>query len=230
MQTVSELYRSILNDRRHTKEVKAVIGGVEYGKDKIVSCSTSGGLFSDSTLSVGGCVSREIDLSLRNPGEIPRMAEIRLYVRLVLDDQASEWLPKGVFYIDTRSKTYDNVLSLHGYDAMMKAEQTWLTSEYDTEHWPMPMPDAVTDIAGRLGVAVDSRTVINPSYEVEYPVDYTIREALSYIAGAHAGNWYMTEEGKLRLVTLYELPPETNYLVTEHGDAITFGGVRILVG
>ena len=40
----------------------------------------------------------------------------------------------------------------------------------------------------------------------------------------------MTGEGRLYLVPLVSIPPETNYLVTEYGDAITFGGDRILVG
>ena len=40
----------------------------------------------------------------------------------------------------------------------------------------------------------------------------------------------MTPVGKLRLVLLNSLPKETNYLVDNGGNAITFGGDRILVG
>jgi hypothetical protein len=45
----------------------------------------------------------------------------------------------------------------------------------------------------------------------------------------YVGAFIMTDEGKLRLVSILELPPETNYLIDEVGDAITFGGDRILV-
>jgi hypothetical protein len=56
---------------------------------------------------------------------------------------------------------------------------------------------------------------------------------LCAIAAAHGGNWVITDEGKLRLIPLGSAPAETNNLVTEHGDTITFGegkeGVSILV-
>ena len=97
----------------------------------------------------------------------------------------------------------------------------------------MPAATAVADIAARMGVAVDSRTVLDASFPMQYPVDddgdMTMREALGRIAVANAGNWIITDEGKLLLVGLNSMPKETNYLVTENGSAITFGGVRILV-
>ena len=37
-------------------------------------------------------------------------------------------------------------------------------------------------------------------------------------------------ERRLLIKPSLSAPPETNYLVTEYGDPITFGGVRILVG
>ena len=155
-------------------------------------------------------------------------------MRLVLGEQVSEWIPKGVFFFSTRkTDRITGVLSVHGYDAMLKAEETWLDSSYDAETWPMPAATAVADIAARMGVAVDSRTVLDAAFPVQYPVDdegdMTMREALGRIAVANAGNWIITDEGKLLLVGLNSMPEETNYLVTETGSAITFGGVRILV-
>jgi hypothetical protein len=45
----------------------------------------------------------------------------------------------------------------------------------------------------------------------------------------YVGSFIMTETGLLRLVSITELPEETNYLINNAGDAITFGGDRILV-
>ena len=232
MQTTSDLYKSLLQNPDHEKEIKMVIAGVEYGMDNIVSCSTSGGLFSEP--GIGNCASRQIDLEVFPVGTIPRQAKIQAFVRLVYGEQASEWIPKGVFFISTRKRNkLTGTLTITGYDAMLKAEQTWLTSDYDTETWPMTQTDAVADIAGRIGVAVDSRTVLSEEYPVEYPVgengDLTMREVLSGIAVSNAGNWIITDAGKLRLVGYGDIPKETNLLVTEHGDAILFGGVRIIV-
>ena len=234
MHSVSDLWRMLLASPGHRKEVKLVIEGVTYGEDKIVdgSLRIDGGLYSD--FGIGNCCARQIDFEIYPQGTIPRQAKIEVYVRLVLGEQVSEWIPKGVFFFSTRkTDRITGVLSVHGYDAMLKAEETWLDSSYDTETWPMPAATAVADIAARMGVAVDSRTVLDAAFPVQYPVDdkgdMTMREALGHIAVANAGNWTITDDGKLLLVGLNSMPAETHYLITETGSAITFGGVRILV-
>lgn len=234
MHTVSDLWQQMLADPAHAVEAKLKIAGVEYGEDQIVrkSLMVYGGLY--STFGIGNCSARQIDFEIIPKGDIPRQAKIEIYVRLVLGEQASEWIPKGVFYFATRkTDRKTGILSVHGYDAMLKAEETWLDSSYDAETWPMPAATAVNDIATRMGVAVDSRTQLDAAFPVQYPVDsegdMTMREALGRIAVANAGNWIITDEGELLLVGLNSMPAETNHLITEGGSAITFGGVRILV-
>lgn len=234
MHKVSNLFLTLLADKNHRVETKLSIAGVEYSQADIVrdSLRVYGGLY--STFGIGNCSARQIDFEIIPKGDIPRQAEIKVYARLVSGEQVSEWIPKGVFYFATRkTDRKTGVLSVHGYDAMLKAEETWLDSSYDAETWPMPVWTAVNDIAARMGVAVDNRTQLNAAFPVQYPVDdggdMTMREALGRIAVANAGNWIITDEGKLLLVGLNSMPKETNHLVTETGSAITFGGVRILV-
>ena len=234
MHSVSDLYLSLLADKNHRVETKLSIAGVEYSQADIVrdSLRVYGGLY--STFGIGNCCARQIEFEIMPKGEIARQAEIKVFARLASGEQVSEWIPKGVFYFATRkTDRKTGVLSVHGYDSMLKAEQTWLDSSYDAETWPMPVWTAVNDIAARMGVAVDSRTQLNAAFPVQYPVadegDMTMREALGRIAVANAGNWIITDEGKLLLVGLNSMPKETNHLVTETGSAITFGGVRILV-
>ncbi len=227
MQTVSALYQQIMSGE-HYAERKINIAGTDYGEDTIVSLTTTGGLFADGTLSVGSAVSREINLSLWNVSTtIPKMAKLIPYYRLSNGTQTSEWIQKGVYYIDTRSVD-SGLLTIHGYDDMLKAEQIW-TPDQSLE-FPMPMTQAANIIADIMGVEIDARTVLNSAYTVDYPAnDYTLRDVLRYIAAAHGGNWIMSDAGELWLVGLNTLPPETNYLCDEDGDWITFGGDRILV-
>lgn len=228
MQAVSALWKTI-SATYHQTEYKVTVGDTEYDKSSIVGLSLSSGLFSGRTLAVGCCVSAQIDLTLQDVQSVPRNAEVKVYVRLTDGTQASEWLPYGVYYIDTRETAPESgTLTLHCYDAMLKAEQTFVT-EGDTGAWPRTMTAVVASICTRMGVELDSRTALNSTYTVEYPNDYTMREILGYIAAAHGGCWIMTPAGKLRLVTLGELPAESNSLVTEAGEAITFGGVSIHV-
>ena len=210
-------------------ESKVEIAGVEHDEERIFSLSTNAALFAEGTVSIGGCVAKEIDLAVMPKGEIPRMAEIKVYVRPVAEGVETEWLQKGVFFIDTRQEDkVTGVLTIHGYDAMLKAEQTYL-AEGDTGEWPRSMQTVVNEIAQRMGVEVDPRTGIDSSYMVEYPNDLTMREVLGYIAVAHAGNWIITDAGKLRLVGLTNAVKTTDYLMDEDGYAITFGGVRIVL-
>ena len=234
MHTVSDHWQQMLADPAHAVEAKLKIAGVEYGEDKIVrkSLMVYGGLY--STFGIGNCCARQIEFEIYPQGDIPRQAKIEVFMRLVLGEQVSEWIPKGVFFFSTRkTDRVTGVLSVHGYDAMLKAEEIWLDSSYDAKTWPMPAATAVADIAARMGVEVDSRTVLDEAFPMQYPVDdkgdMTMREALGRIAVANAGNWTITDEGKLLLVGLNSMPAETHYLITETGSAITFGGVRILV-
>lgn len=234
MQTTSTLHKAILRDDRHRKEHKVVIAGVTYGEPEILSLRTFGGAFREPD--IGNCAARQIDLTLRRPlGTIPKQAEIRVYTRLVLDSRSAEWLPKGVFYISTRkTDKLTGTLAIHGYDAMRKAGDVWLTEDYTLDSWPMSQPAVVEDIAYRMGVEIDSRTKLSDGFPVGYPVDengdMTMEDILEGIAVSNAGNWVMSDEGKLLLLRFGDIPPETWYLVDEYGDAILLGGDRILVG
>lgn len=229
MLTTSELYQTLLHMDGTTKEVRAVISGETYGEDRIVSMSTSANLFAEDTMGIGGAVAKEIDIVVRAPGNIPRMAKIVPSFRLVNGAQSSEWIQKGIYYISSRSvDSVSGVVTIHGYDDMLKTEQIWEPDQSLT--FPMTMAAAAQEIADLMGVTIDPRTVVSTAYMVDYPAnDYTLRDVLRYIAAAHAGNWIMTDAGQLRLVTFGEIPAGTHYLVTQAGSAITFGGVRILV-
>lgn len=213
MHTTSDLYKTLLHNQNHEKEIKLNIAGVEYGMGNIISCSTSGGIFSEP--GIGNCTSRQIQLEIFPIEEIPRQAQIQIFVRLVLSEQISEWIPKGVFFISTREKNkLTGALKITGYDAMLKTEQTWLTADYATNVWPMSQADAVADIASRISVEIDSRTVLSADFPVEYPVgengDLTMREVLGYIATSNAGNWIITDDGKLRLIGYADTPAEND--------------------
>ena len=201
---------------------KVVIAGVEYGHEDIRSASIERPLF--DTLSIGNACEGEMKIVFRPKEDIPRMAEIIPYV-----DVGNGWEQLGVFYTDQRTLASYGIVTLLAYDSMLKADTVWEPNQDLT--FPMTMPNAVNEIAKLMGITVDSRTVLNSAYSIDYPAnDYTLRDVLKYIAAAHGGNWMITRNDQLLLVPLNgATPAETNYLVTEDGNAITFGGVRILV-
>lgn len=237
MQEVSARYQELLTGS-HTKESRLLVDGAAYGESTIIkgSLKTAVALFAGDTPAVGGAVAGEISVQLLGvaSSSVARMAELRPQVRLVGDSgEPSEWVAQGVYNVDKRSyNKQTGVLTLHGYDKMLATEQ-WYAGSVGT--------GGVTDITivnrvcTQVGITLDSETdsffsASGKNYKVTKPRNYTCRELLQAIAGWYGGNWCMTPVGKLRLVLLNSLPKETNYLVDNGGNAITFGGDRILVG
>lgn len=203
-----------------------------YGS-QIFSLKTSSQMFGNDP-EIGRAIAQEIELQMLQPaGDLPPMAQIVPYVRACTDTQQSEWLQQGVFYIDTRETTvsYDGlqILTLHGFDAMLMTEQEYSSTSID---WPATDVNVVREIASKIGVTIDSRTedLMTGGYTYPLPTGYTLREMLGYIAAAYLGCFIITETGQLRLVSLLELPSDTALLVDSIGDYITFGGDRIKVG
>lgn len=233
MQTTSALYQSIISGDNHWFETRLVIEGAgTFGETDLFSISTSHQMFHGSP-TIGSAVAGEIQIKMAYPQSvsIPTMARLMPQVRVCNATQHSEWIAQGIYYIDTRERTKNNdglnILTIHGYDAMLRAEQMY-AGRITGNSTDIQM---VNEIAYQMGVSVDARTtaLMTNAYTIPLPTGYSYREVLGYIASMYVGCFIMSDEGKLRLVSLLELPHETNYLIDQIGNAITFGGDRILV-
>lgn len=223
-QTTTSIWDELVFSNNVRTEFAFEVNGVWYGPESEIEHSVNRELYND--FGFGNATIASLTLSLI-ADDIERGATIKRYVRLVSGDTVSEWRPGGVFFTNRRTED-DGHWTVQAFDAMRKAETVWEPDQ--SLSFPLPMPDAVDEFARIMGVEIDERTTLNASYTIDYPAnDYTIRNELQYIAAAHAGNWIITNEGKLLLVPLLSIPAETSNLVTERGAAITFGGVRIIV-
>lgn len=200
----SSLYKSILSSS-HRFEVRVDIDNASYGMDTLTSLRTSRTAFGSGSPALGLAPAGEISLSLyADSADIPRMAELRPYVRAVNDIQQSEWIPQGVYYIDTREvDSVSGLLTIHGYDAMLMAEKAYPSTTHD---WPYPDLDVVNEIATAIGVPLDPRTtaLMTAAHRIPLPAQYTMRETLQYIAALYGGSFVITDEGKLRLLCLWD--------------------------
>lgn len=211
-------------------------GGAESGfrEDMLVNIKTQHDLFKDGKPQVGSAISAEIKITMIAPyGDIPRRARLTLFTRATNGIDTSEWIQHGLYFIDTRKQSKDSrgydLLTLTGYDAMLLADVSWPSD--DKNNYPMLDIDMVKFIADQMGISVDRRTIekMTRGYVFPLPVGYSMREVLGMIASAYGGNFIITGNGELRLVSLNEIPPESRYLIDEDGYRITFGGVHIKV-
>ena len=224
MQRTNSLYKQILANPSHKKIVKVDIAGTTYVEEgELFSCIPSFNLFSKNALGVGGVCSSKLELEILPKGTIPKMALIEPYVAVTDGTQTSDYLPYGKFYIyhrDIDEETGHMIIT--AFDAMIKAEQTAYTSVPAS----LAMDDIVDDFCTRMGVTLDSGTIVSHTMTCGFDSTLTMREYLGYIAVAHAGNWTITEEGKLKLVDAFVTD---SLLINEDGKVILFGGVGIYV-
>lgn len=224
----------------HITETRVDINGASYygfdGNRGLWELSTSPALFDE--MSVGNCYSAQLNMTLVNPDNIPTMSKIEIYVRLKNDSRTTDWVRKGVYYIDTREwDAQHEFLTITGYDAMLMLDQPYITSG-SVGTWPKTDVATVNDICARVGLTLDSRVaaMLNKGYLVQMPMAATdgsgdtLREVLGWIGAMYAGNWCISDDGELRLVPLVPTEePEMGLLATESGSPILFGSTRILV-
>lgn len=261
MQNTSAIYNEIISEPNHWFECALAIGesgrlideigevlifgntailvdsgGAEtaFREEVLMSMSTKHSVFNEQYPTVGSAVSGEIDVAMIRPaGDIPKMARIVPFVRVTDGERHSEWLQKGVYYIDTRETSHNSngldILTIHGYDAMLKFEMNYPSDSVN--NYPMLDTDMVQFLANSINISVDPRTWerMTEAYEFPLPVGYSSREVLGAIAASYGGNFVMSDEGQLLLIRLSDLPRETNFLVTESGDVIIFGNDKIVV-
>ena len=237
MITTSALYNSIYAGP-HTHEVKLNIAGRDYGMDTLASLKTSLAPFGTGAPAIGLAPAAEITASLYlDSASVPRMARLQPYVRIVSTDdptQVSEWLPQGTFYVDTRESDSSGVLTLHGYDSILKADRT---APYSSLNWPAVDIDAVNEICTILGLTLDARTtaLMTSGFRINLPSQYTMRETLKYIAALYGGSFILTPSNTLLLLPLWQRGNTADHDLTSSDRTLTLSpafpactGVRFL--
>lgn len=225
MQTVPSNWNSIYAGD-HAVEFKAVINNKTYTYGQIKSAQVTKSMM--DKLTIGQAPSAMLDMVFQPDGAIPAAAEIECYIRLTdYGSSATDWIPFGTFYIDTRSIDSFGWMTITAYDAMLKAEQDYIDN---SGTYPMSMANAVNFICGKMGLTLDSRSQIAP-YTVDSPTEvYTMREVLCGIAAASGGNFVITENNKLRLIRLGSPSTSENVPVmsfSKLGDTVTIGKVTL---
>lgn len=216
MHKTSQIYEEILK-APHRVETALRIGGEDtvrpcqeitgtvYGEGVIVSITEKADLLNREAPGIGYFISRKIEVEmLEQPQRIGIMGRIVPFCRLVNEEngKTSEWIPKGVFYVDTRKKTMVEsdaaTVTFTCYDAALKAQE-----DYDGGNmtWPSLDVAVVANIAKLIGVECDN-TNIGKGFSIIKPENKTCGEVLGAIAALYGGNFTIDDCGVLRLLPL----------------------------
>ena len=230
MQTTTSTYDNILAGN-YSVETKASINGTEYGMNDLISMNSELSAFASSTPSVGGCISGQLIVKMKDPGvSFPKQAVVLPYARLkAADGTTSEWLQQGKYFVDKVSTDATGVTTITCYDVIVKMEQPMHTSPDAATGYPKVAMTVAGEVATRLGTSVESYTLLNIMtypYMVQFPgignTGYTMREVMGFIAAMYGSNWVSNYEGKLRLVEFKA--SRGDLLINEESKRLVFGG------
>ena len=219
MRVRSEQWTKLAARGLFTMETKARIGGVDY---TAISAPKIDRSLMSAPLSVGNCTSATLSLSIMTDDEILSSSPVVIMGRLTNGKINSEWKEFGTFFINQRDTSFEGLITVDCFDAMLKANQNYVDENSSSAEWPKTMKAVVEEIAYRIGVSVDPRTKINTGaeYIVPYPSDKTMVQVLGFIGACHGGNWIITEDNMLRLVPLVTSPDETFHIIDEDFEKI----------
>lgn len=181
-----------------------------FRESSLIGISTQKSVFSGFTPTIGNCVAGQITVDMINPNvEIKPKTKIVPYIRLTNGKEHSEWIKKGTFFIDHHEHSGDENerMTVYGYDHIILTEGDYPSS---TNTWPRNDIDVVRDIASEIGIELDNRTIqiINKGYKINYPFGYSMREVLESIAVMYGGNFIMSDDEKLLLVQIGNIPTQ----------------------
>lgn len=214
MHQTSDTYKKILAGKHRVETVLQVgsnadaavcwsIPGTVYGADMITKISQKGDILDREAPGIGYFVARKLEITMLDPGkQVSTMGRLVPYSRLVSDGGVSEWIPKGVFYVDTRKKAMVDAqaatVSVVAYDAGLKA-----SIDYDGADltWPATDVQVVADIAGKIETAYDVSNLTG-GFTIAKPEEKTCCEVLRGIAALYGGNFTVDDCGVLRLLPL----------------------------
>ena len=213
MKTASAIYKMLRAVDTSLYEWRVLQGENIYELDQLKSITISSALTTNSGIDIGNANSAECRMTLiEESANWQRMAKFTIQFRISTPNGTtkSEWITIGVFYTDERSEDKAGNLSIIGFDAMLKLEQTW-ADKIPEQLLPSSFP--ITARAWATLIQTAGLATFEDLTQLDDTVGFvglnttaTIRDVLKSIAAVHAGNWMMTTTETLNLMQFVNTP------------------------
>ncbi len=216
MQQTSDTWKNLWANPNADLEYKIVFDGTDEYTDELLhpGIQLTRGVMPEDSFGIGTVAVSGLKFSVRAKETQPRAtARVDFFVRLVLGDAASEWLPKGSYIVDSRKTTLNNV-SFECLDAVAMLDEVWVTEV--SPHYNPPMREVAQTICGLHDIEIENIDVIPEDYIIGNANDLTKRQVLGFIASACGCNAALNDAGRLEFYPL-RVPSVT----TDIGKTIT---------
>ena len=191
MYPASELFQRLIKSPMREFDTKVIINGVEHGSNEVVEWDITETITESESYTIGNAIPAKFELKLYTQSIFPTNAEMKPYIRLI----DTEWIPLGVFYVDSRKESEGGIWEFVCYDKLMQANQPWETELY----LPATMFQVVEEICDVLEIQLAPDT----SLMFEVPLvthEFTMRQVLGYIAGCQGANAKINRNGELAFI------------------------------
>ncbi len=192
MYSTSSAYKTEIKKPSRSFECKITIGDRIYNNSDIVNVVIDGNIQPSDGFMIGTTVSKTLDLTLINSGDIIySTSQVKVEIGLKIG-QTIEYIPMGLFNIDDIEKT-DYTTKITAFDNMIKFESAYFSSLGDNP----TLTQVVNELATKTGVQFTGGL---PSYTVKKLEGFTCREIVGYVASICGGNAVITRDGKFTIV------------------------------
>ena len=191
MYPASEMFQRLVQNPMREFDTKVIINGVEHGSNEVVEWNIVETITESESYTIGNAIPTKFELKIYTQSIFPTNAEMKPYIRLI----DTEWIPLGVFYVDSRKESEGGIWEFVCYDKLMQANQPWETELY----LPASMSQVVQEICDVLEIQLAPDT----SLMFEVPLmthEFTMRQVIGYIAACHGANAKINRNGELAFI------------------------------
>lgn len=190
MYNVSDGFKSAIESTSRLMSCKAYLNGVEVAVDKILKLDIEDNINNGDYFTIGEVPSKSLSIEMIGVNGVEEGAEIIPHIGVEIALNQFEYVPCGVFYVDSVSINKDKV-SATCYDKMLSLDDEYIPSITIA----VTLSEIMNDICRQKEIEFEGQL---PSVTVNKSIKgYSYREMVGFIASFCGGNAKFNRFGKL---------------------------------
>ena len=226
MYVVSDKFKSAIESTSRSMSCKAYLRGIELSVDKILKLDIEDNINSGDYFTIGEVPSRSLTIEMIGVQGLVEGDEIKPYYGVEVSPGEFEYVPCGVFYVDSLTINKDKI-SATCYDKMLSLEEEYTPNIAI----PVTLTEIMNDICQQKGIEFEGEL---PNITLSKSIKgYSYREMIGFIASFCGGNAKFNRLGKLVIQQYAQTGKIVNPDVCasfEHKDVYTVSAIACKFG
>lgn len=190
MYVVSDKFKSAIESTSRSMSCKAYLRGIELSVDKILKLDIEDNINNGDYFTIGEVPSRSLTIEMIGVQGLVEGDEIKPYYGVEVSPGKFEYVPCGVFYVDSLTINKDKI-SATCYDKMLSLEEEYTPNIAI----PVTLTEIMNDICQQKGIEFEGEL---PNITLSKSIKgYSYREMIGFIASFCGGNAKFNRLGKL---------------------------------